>query len=54
MTPLVVATLRESELSVSEGDTVTLNIDLSAPASEDVTLTLTVVSGGSSLSRLTT
>ena len=47
--PAVVATLRESELSVSEGDTVTLNIDLSAPASEDVTLTLTVVSGGSAV-----
>ena len=47
--PAVVATLRESELSVSEGDTGTLNIDLSAPASEDVTLTLTVVGGGSAV-----
>ena len=45
----VVATLRVSELSVSEGDTGTLNIDLSEAASEDVTLTLTVVSGGSAV-----
>ena len=44
---VVTATLRVSELSVSEGDTTTLNIDLSEPASEDVTLTLTVVAGGS-------
>ena len=44
---VVTATLRVSELSVSEGDTATLNIELSEPASEDVTLTLTVVSGGS-------
>ena len=46
---LVTATLRVSELSVSEGDTTTLNIYLSEPASEDVTLTLTVVSGGSAV-----
>ena len=46
---VVTATLRVSELSVSEGDTTTLNIDLSDPASEDVTLTLTVVSGGSAV-----
>ena len=44
---VVTATLRVSELSVSEGDTATLNIDLSEAASEDVTLTLTVVAGGS-------
>ena len=44
---VVTATLRVSELSVSEGDTATLNIELSEPASEDVTLTLTVVAGGS-------
>ena len=42
---IVTATLRVSELSVSEGDTTTLNIDLSEAASEDVTLTLTVVGG---------
>ena len=42
---VVTATLRVSELSVSEGDTATLNIDLSEAASEDVTLTLTVVGG---------
>ena len=42
---VVTATLRVSELSVSEGDTTTLNIDLSEAASEDVTLTLTVVGG---------
>ena len=42
---IVTATLRVSELSVSEGDTTTLNIDLSEVASEDVTLTLTVVGG---------
>ena len=39
---VVTATLRVSELSVSEGDTATLNIELSEPTSEDVTLTLTV------------
>ena len=44
---VVTATLRVSELSVSEGDTTTLNIELSEPTSEDVTLTLTVVAGGS-------
>ena len=44
---VVTATLRVSELSVSEGDTATLNIELSEPTSEDVTLTLTVVAGGS-------
>ena len=44
---VVTATLRVSELSVSEGDTATLNIELSEAASEDVTLTLTVVAGGS-------
>ena len=44
---VVTATLRVSELSVSEGDTTTLNIDLSESTSEDVTLTLTVVAGGS-------
>ena len=44
---IVTATLRVSELSVSEGDTATLNIELSEPTSEDVTLTLTVVAGGS-------
>ena len=32
---------------MSEGDTATLNIELSEPTSEDVTLTLTVVAGGS-------
>ena len=32
---------------MSEGDTTTLNIDLSESTSEDVTLTLTVVAGGS-------
>ena len=48
-TPVVMATLRVSELSVSEGDTATLNIELSEPASEDVTLTLTVVAGGSAV-----
>ena len=37
---VVTATLRVSELSVSEGDTATLNIELSEAASEDVTLTL--------------
>ena len=42
---VVTATLRVSELSVSEGDTATLNIELSEAASEDVTLTLTVVGG---------
>ena len=42
---IVTATLRVSELSVSEGDTATLNIELSEAASEDVTLTLTVVGG---------
>ena len=42
---VVTATLRVSELSVSEGDTTTLNIELSEAASEDVTLTLTVVGG---------
>ena len=46
---VVTATLHVSELSVSEGDTTTLNIDLSDPASEDVTLTLTVVGGGSAV-----
>ena len=46
---VVTATLRVSELSVSEGDTATLNIELSEPASEDVTLTLTVVAGGSAV-----
>ena len=46
---VVTATLRVSELSVSEGDTTTLNIDLSEAASEDVTLTLTVVGGGSAV-----
>ena len=46
---VVTATLRVSELSVSEGDTTTLNIDLSEAASEDVTLTLTVVAGGSAV-----
>ena len=42
---VVTATLRVSELSVSEGDTATLNIELSEATSEDVTLTLTVVGG---------
>ena len=46
---VVTATLRVSELSVSEGDTTTLNIELSEPTSEDVTLTLTVVAGGSAV-----
>ena len=46
---VVTATLRVSELSVSEGDTATLNIELSEAASEDVTLTLTVVAGGSAV-----
>ena len=46
---VVTATLRVSELSVSEGDTATLNIELSEPTSEDVTLTLTVIAGGSAV-----
>ena len=46
---VVTATLRVSELSVSEGDTATLNIELSEPTSEDVTLTLTVVASGSAV-----
>ena len=51
---VVTATLRVSELSVSEGDTATLNIELSEPTSEDVTLTLTVVGGSADESWLTT
>ena len=46
---VVVTATRVSELSVSEGDTATLNIELSEPTSEDVTLTLTVVAGGSAV-----
>ena len=44
---VVAATLSVPELSVSEGDSTTLNIYLSDPTSEDVTVTLTVVDGGS-------
>ena len=51
---VVTATLRVSELSVSEGDTATLNIELSEPTSEDVTLTLTVVGGSADESWLST